>query len=115
MEKADIAFKNSKQTILEIARANEMTPKELYEIIQPAKIQRHGYEYSVFPDSPPPGFGNKKLDQVFKEFGLNSTIILNALAGKGIKADPSLTIKEIAKKNKIEPITLFEMIKDAAK
>ena len=53
----------------------------------------------------------KKLDQVFKEFGLNSTIILNALAGKGIKADPSLTIKEIAKKNKIEPITLFEIDK----
>ena len=114
LEQADIVFKNHKQTILEIARANRLTPKQLYEIIQPAKVQRPGGSGSVFPDSPPPGFGNKKLGKIYEEFGLHVPSILKALSGRGIKVDPALTIKEIARKNKLEPIALFKIIRDAA-
>jgi len=51
--------------------------------------------------------------EVCTEFGLNPTEIQHAFADKGVKADPSQTIKDIAAANKMEPMAVFEIIRDA--
>jgi len=50
---------------------------------------------------------------VCTEFGLNPTEIQHGLADKGVKADLSQTIKDIASANKMEPMAVFEIIRDA--
>jgi hypothetical protein len=50
---------------------------------------------------------------VCKEFGLNPTEIQHGFADKGVKADLSQTIKDIAAVNKMEPMAVFEIIRDA--
>ena len=40
--------------------------------------------------------------------------MVKALAAKGIKARPEQTFKDIARENGVEPMTLFELLREAA-
>jgi hypothetical protein len=107
LKKADIQVKNPTQTILEIAKNKQITPKELYHIMKPATIRSNG---NSFPANPSPGFGNKILEQVCKTYGLDLQIILRGLKEKQIHAKPENTIKEIAEENSKSPMAVFEAI-----
>jgi hypothetical protein len=113
LQQAGIRYENEKQPIVEIARANNLAPKQVYEIIEPAKKSNNAGAYSVFPDSPPPGFGKKKLAEVCADFSLPLPDILHILSTKGVKAEPTHSIKEIATKNNMEPMAVFEIIRDS--
>lgn len=113
LKKANILVKNDNQTILQIAKANGITPKALYKIMEPAGSQLE--KTATFPDSPAPGFGQQTLNQVCATYNLNLFGLLQRLLEKGIKADPDESIKEIAKKNGKNPMALFEVIHGAAK
>ena len=112
LQQAGIRYENEKTTIVEIAKENNVTPKQVYEIIGPAKKKNDAGAHSVFPDSPPPGFGRKKLAEVCVDFSLHIPDILHALSSKGVKAEPTHSIKEIATKNNMELMAIFEIIRD---
>lgn len=112
LQQAGIRYENEKMTIVEIAKENNVTPKQVYEIIGPAKKKNDAGAHSVFPDSPPPGFGRKKLAEVCVDFSLYIPDILHALFSKGVKAEPTHSIKEIATKNNMELMAVFEIIRD---
>ncbi len=113
LRQANISFANDKETIVAIANKNHLTPKELYEIIKPAKLEREGEGQTAFPDSPPPGFGRKTLLEISTEFNQDLPEIIQALSRQGLKADASQSIKEIAAQNNMEPMAIFEIIRDA--
>lgn len=113
LRQANITFANDKETIVAIANKNHLTPKELYEIIKPAKLEREGDGQTAFPDSPPPGFGRKTLLEISTEFNQDLPEIIQALSRQGLKADASQSIKEIAAQNGMEPMAIFEIIRDA--
>ena len=113
LRQAEIQFENETQTINDIAKENNLTPKQVYEIIKPAAQKKDTNGHSVFPDSPPPGFGRKKLSEVCTDFGLDLPEIIYALSKKGVKAESAQSIKEIAAKNNMEPMAIFEIIRDA--
>lgn len=113
LRQASIQFENEKQTIVDIAKENNLTPKQVYEIIKPATQKKDTGGHSVFPDSPPPGFGRKKLVEVCTDFSLDLPEIIHALSKKGVKAESAQSIKEIAAKNNMEPMAMFEIIRDA--
>lgn len=113
LRQASIQFENEKQTIDDIAKENNLTPKQVYEIIKPATQKKDTGGHSVFPDSPPPGFGRKKLVEVCTDFGLDLPEIIHALSKKGVTAESAQSIKEIAAKNNMEPMAMFEIIRDA--
>ncbi len=112
LQQAGIRYENEKMTIVEIAKENNVTPKQVYEIIGPAKKKNDAGAHSVFPDSPPPGFGRKKLAEVCVDFSLHIPDILHALSSRGVKAEPTHSIKEIATKNNMELMAIFEIIRD---
>jgi hypothetical protein len=113
LRQAGIQFENETQTINEIAKANNLTPKQVYEIIKPATQEKDTGGHPVFPDVPPPGFGRKKLAEVCTNFGLDLPGIILALSEKGVKAESAQSIKEIAAENDMEPMAVFELIRDA--
>lgn len=115
LNQADIQFENETQNILEIAKTNNLTPKQIYEIIKPATSEQEDGLNSTFPDFPPPGFGNMTLNEVCEGFRLDIASITGFLSSKGIKVDPALSIKQIAAENRKEPMSLFEMISETAK
>ena len=114
LRQASIQFKDETQTINDIAKENNLTPKQVYEIIKPAIQKKDTGEHSVFPDSSPPGFGRKKLAEVCADFGLDLSEIIHALSKKGVKAESAQSIKEIATKNNMQPIAIFDIIRDAS-
>ncbi len=98
----------------DIAKENNLTPKQVYEIIKPATQKKDTGEHSIFPDSLSPGFGRKKLAEICTDFGLDLSEIIHALSKKGVKAESAQSIKEIATKNNMEPIAIFDIIRDAS-
>ncbi len=113
LRQAGIHFENETQTINDIAKKNNLTPKQVYEIIKPATQVKETNGHPVLPDLPPPGFGRKKLAEVCADFGLNLPEIIHALSRKGVKAASEKTIKEIAAENNTEPMAIFEIIRNA--
>ena len=113
LEHAGIWYKNNSQSIGKIANQNKLTPKQVYEIIKRAKKKSSVSAFSTFPDSPPPGFGRKKLSEVYIEFSLDVPDILHAPSNKGVKDGPGHSIKAISTKNRMEPMAIFEIISNA--
>jgi len=114
LQQAGIQLENEAQTINDIAIKNNLTPKQVYKIIKPAFQKDASGSHSVVPNLPPPGFGRKKLSEVCTEFGLELPETINVLTKKGVKSDPGQSIKEIAAENNIEPMDIFEIIRNAA-
>lgn len=110
LQKADIQFKDSEDTIAGIAKINKLTPQELYGIIKSATAKNATDSKVIFPDSPMPGFGNKTLAAICSEFDLMFPVIQRGLAKIGVTAEAGMTIKEIAASNSKDPMAIFEDI-----
>lgn len=110
LKKADIQFNDSKDTLATIAKANKLSPQEVYNIIKPAAANKTAEGTISFPDSPMTGFGNKTIGAVCSEFDLMFRDIQRGLAKKGVKVEAEMTIKEIAAANDKEPMAIFEDI-----
>lgn len=105
---ADIQGVDDQVTLGELARINKTNPKALFAIMKPAEIKTE--QAATFPDAPPAGFGQKKLTEICAAYNLNVQTIINALAKKGVKADPNRTLKAIASDNDTDPHALFEVL-----
>jgi hypothetical protein len=112
LHRAGIRYEDTAQTIRDIARQNGLSPKQIYEIIKPAR-RMSTPKHSFLPGSPPPGFGRKKLAEVCTDFDLNLSATIAALSQNGVKSKPAMSIKEIAIQNDVEPMAIFEMIREA--
>jgi hypothetical protein len=110
LKKADIQFKDSKDTLAAIATANKLSPQDVYKIIKPAAAGNRDEGAISFPDSPMAGFGNKTIGAVCSEFNLMFPVIQRGLAKKGVKVEAAMTIKEIAAENDKDPMAIFEAI-----
>ncbi len=110
LQQANIQFKDSKDTLALIAKANGMSPQEIYQIIKPAAEQSAVEGKASFPDSPMPGFGNKTLAALCSEFNLMFPTIQRGLAKNGIKSEAEMSVKEIAAANETDPMAIFAEI-----
>jgi hypothetical protein len=106
-----LALPGADQTLLEIARRNEMSPQGLFEVMQPD--EKPSKAARVLPDEPPQGFGRLSLSDVGKKYGLDLDAVLAALEGQGITAAPAAAIKEIAEQHGLSPGEIYVVIKGA--
>ena len=112
LQRSGIRFSGPWQTIREIARQNDRTPRELYALMKPAI--RTPPDTAAFPDSPPPGFGRRLLTELCSEYHLDLSRIMTALLQEGLEVDPDLAIREIAAANNMDPHAFFEILHQAA-
>ncbi|WP_035242498.1 DUF4405 domain-containing protein [Desulfobacter vibrioformis] len=109
LQKSNIAFGDESWTLLDIARANHCTPKDVYAaMLPPVKTT----DATIFPDQPFPGIGRMRLKDLCTQYNLDTEKIITGLDARQIKAEPDQTIKEIAEAKGMEPQTLFEVIHD---
>ncbi len=107
----NIKFASDKEKIIDIARANNITPQSLFDIMKPATVNKEG---ASFPSEPPPGFGRKTLAEVCAEYKLHIPDITRALKKNNIGTDLEETVKELAAQSGSDPHTIFEIIHGAA-
>ena len=110
LKEAGIQFKDSKDTLAQIAAANNMSPQKVYGIIKSAGESSEGGANVSFPDTPPSGFGKKTLGALCSEYNLMFQVIRQGLSKRGIKAEAAMTVKEIAAANDKNPMSVFEAI-----
>jgi hypothetical protein len=107
LQNANIQFQSETQTILEIARANGLTPKDVYEAMLPKMDET---SVRKMPEFPQPGLGKRTVSEVCATYGLNIPTIINGLAQNGIEAKPEMTFKEVADSSGVSAPDLYAII-----
>ena len=116
LHQAGYPVEDGASTLQSIATRYGVSPQQLYDVIKPAAQRSVGSPSrpGLLPESPPPGTGNLTLAEFCARFGLNSTLILSGLSGKGITASAEATLKEIASQYQTSPMDLYEILKAIA-
>jgi len=112
LQENGIKLESDAQSLYDLARAHNLTPPKLYEIMLPATAQNA--DGNCFPDAPLPGFGRKKLKEVCVAYELNLSKVVQALGKKGINVDQAKEIVDIGLENNVTPIDIFEIIHGVA-
>ena len=107
---AGVKYQDEEQTVLDVAKNNNLTPKEVWLVMQKAKPEDAPGVKLSFPETPFPGFGRQTLQQICNTYQLDSKAIVVALEAKGLTVDVTQSVKEIANINKSDPHALFEII-----
>lgn len=107
LQKSGMTFDDESAILLDVARTNNCTPKDVYAAMLPPK---EAADAEVFPDQPFPGIGRMRLEDLCTQYNLDIEKVINGLGARQIKAEPNQTIKEIAQAKGMEPQTLFEVI-----
>lgn len=111
---AGIEFTGKDQTVLEIAKANKVTPKVVYDSMKKAEEKPEPGVVKAFPSEPAPGLGRMILGDICAEYNLDTASIVKALEAKGVHADPTLSLKAIATENNTDPHALYEILYEVA-
>jgi len=104
---AGVRVGSPEDTLLQVAKANHMSPQQVFLAMSPEKESRP----AGLPDAPPPGTGNRTLADLCAEYGLNLPDTVRALAGRGLKAEAGRTIKELAADNGMGPMDFYEALR----
>ncbi|MCA1787596.1 MAG: DUF4405 domain-containing protein [Desulfobacteraceae bacterium] len=108
LKQAGIRVDNPKQTLLEIARQNKITPQDVYEAMQPDEMPEPD---ASLPENPPQGLGKQTLSNFCRQFGLDTAGVITALKNREITATPDASIRQIADQHGMEPADVYEIIK----
>ncbi len=108
LEDAGFVVENSDQSLLDIAKGNESSPKQVHLIISPLDERVR----STFPGEPPAGMGKRPLIDLCQEYSVSSKTVLQILAVHGIPASEEKSLKEIAEAAGKDALTLYDMIRE---
>lgn len=119
LKAAGLTVSSEKETLKAIAKNNNMTPQQVYDVIKPANIKGNETDGTTvgksFPDSPLPGWAKKTFEEFCNEYGLKINRLAHTLDEKGIRVDPNSSIKDIAADNDISPMDIFEATQEFAR
>jgi len=105
LSNSGIRVENSGQSLQEIAKANNVSPNDIYLIISPP-----GERVKTFPKEPPAGLGQRALIDLCQDYSVSIKKVLMILADNDIEANESMSIKEIANVAGKDPFTVYELI-----
>ena len=111
LKAAGIRFESDKQSVLEISKANNVTPKQIYQAMKTAVSAGRP---AGLPEMPKPGLGKRSIADLCQEYGLKVPVVLNGLKKNHITASADMPLKKIAVKNGARPIDIYEIIRTVA-
>lgn len=108
----NINVTSKKQPLKDIAKANDISPQQVYLFINEAmKSSSPQTSVALAGEPVPSGLGRKTLAQVAKEYDLDIKAGLMKLKRHNIQATQDMTFKEIAEAEGIAPMDVLEMMK----
>lgn len=111
LKAAQIRFDSAEQSVLEIAQLNNLSPRQLFELIKP--VLEAG-ETLTLPQLPPAGVGRLTLREICTTYGLDCQAVVAALrvtkSDGSFFATPEISLKELAGKQGVNPMMLYEKI-----
>ncbi len=113
LENASIRVESEKQTILEIAGQNKLSPKQVYANMKPAGTDAPG-NIKKLPANPKPNLGRSTLSDICREYGFDVNFVIKKLAESNITATEGMTFKTIAEQNNKNTMAIYEILIDAS-
>lgn len=107
-----IRMESPDQIFLDIAKANTLTPKQLFEHITPQNPRN--LTLNAMPESPESGAGNLTLIQLCEKYDLDTHSITKGLAAEGLTITPDKLLKSIATENQLNPFELYAKLRKLA-
>jgi len=104
LKKSGIRFENAEQSLTEIARANALSPQEVYLILK--SHTKTVAKEKQMPDSPPPGLGKRIVADLCQEYGLSLPMVLRGFAKKNMDVSATQTMREIAAAHNKSPVDI---------
>ncbi len=101
---AGLHFEDDRQSLLEIARANGVAPREVFEALRSALP---GGAHPPMPTAPPPGTGRMTLGAICDTFGISVDAAVEALGAEGVAATPEMQLREIAEAAGSSPADIY--------
>jgi hypothetical protein len=98
-------FTNDHDTIKDIARCNNVSPAEIYNILQKSGSSNRKYGQGQM------GWGRKSLRDACNELNQDVETALQSLAAHGIRASGNDNIKTLADQNNLRPIEIANIIR----
>ncbi len=103
LEEEQLSF-NMNETLKMIARANNISPQKLSEMILPKSTK------ITLPSDLPVGLAHKTLGNLEKEYHVNIDSFIKHLKSYNIDVDKTISFKRISKEAKLHPATLYNML-----
>ena len=108
LRQAHIIFDDENQTLQNIARINKTSPQQVFLAMKPVK---ESAQIKSLPPTPPPGMGNKKLNDLSREYRFDIQQLLKGFTEADVKADAGMTIKKIAQQNAMAPDDVYALMR----
>ena len=114
LKKNNIVYKNSSETILQIAKNNKKTPQDIYMLIKDATNKTENLVENDKASSERPtegsGLGKKTIKLVIEKYHLNESKVYSYLQNENIKFTPESTMSEISTQKGVAPMELYELL-----
>jgi hypothetical protein len=104
LEQKNIHVASLKTTLKEIASANAISPRDIFDIIKETNT-RFG-----LPTDIPVGIAHKTPKELGKEYRMDAQKFIDRLKIYGAKADMNMSFKRIAKANNLHPAQLYNIL-----
>ncbi len=125
LKAAGIEVKSENETLKVIAARAGVPPQRIYDIIKPSQekgattirddvakekagAQSVSANIEEFVNGPKSGLGKMSIESICNDYGLSLEMIMQGLAAKGINAEPSQKLKEIAEAHGTTPMSIYE-------
>ena len=109
LEKGGYTLDKGEQTpIKDIARTRNVSPQQVFDDI---RAGLGSDPFAALPPEPPQGLGKLRLADVCKSFGLSVDEAVARLAAASFRADPDMTLKEIATQNGQMPRDVYDALR----
>ncbi len=106
LNKNQIKFDSTQQTLEEIGINNNLTPNKLYEIITQQETKKQNGS-GMMQGS---GMGRKTLGEFADELGIDVNLAIENLERAGYFGEANETLKDIASNNDVSPKDIFDII-----
>jgi len=107
LDAAGIVWESRDRTILSIARANGITPQDVYLAMRPVEPRAGG----DLPARAPHGLGRLSLAELGERLGVPASDLIAALASSGLEADRDDTLRNLASRAGDTPHGVYERIR----
>ena len=109
---AGIRVEGERRQILDIAKENDLSPQELYRLMQPESASES--KNGGLPALPTAGLGRRTLTEIAADYNLDMNLLVQGLAERNIEAGPDTPFKEIAEANGMSPMDVYQALREAA-
>lgn len=110
LEAAGIAVPDPEISILELATAHDLTPRQLHEIILGPEDQRSTDPLPI-PEAMPMGSGRMTLEAFCRQHNRDLAQAVEILTAAGLTVDAQLSLKDNAANNELEALDLLDLLR----